>query len=134
MNSSPFAIFVAAMVCWVWGFVPPASALKAKPNFVIILTDDQGYGGLGYKMNTIQAARSGKWKLFAGKGSAQHGGGKALYDLEADIGETTDVLAQHPEVAGRLRSQVKEFEEELSQNSRLAGFVKNPKSLTKKYN
>jgi hypothetical protein len=28
--------------------------------------------------------------------------GKALYDLKNDVGETTDVAAQHPEIVARL--------------------------------
>jgi hypothetical protein len=55
----------------------------------------------------------------------------ALFDLEADSGEKTNVLADHPEVAERLRSYVKAFEEELAQNSRPAAFVDNPRPLAK---
>jgi len=39
-----------------------------------------------------QAVRSGDWKLV----------GKELFDLKTDIGERTDVAAQHPDVAARL--------------------------------
>jgi arylsulfatase A-like enzyme len=56
----------------------------------------------------LQAVRSGRWKLFlpleerwtvAGKTA---GSPLALYDLEADIGETTDVAAKHPDIVRRL--------------------------------
>ena len=30
--------------------------------------------------------------------------GRALYDLKSDVGETTDVLDQHPEVVARLEA------------------------------
>ena len=67
----------------------------------------------------LQAVRSGKWKLhFAhnypkpdppggegrpGKYSTQHIG-VALFDLEADIGETRNVAEEHPDVVQRLRA------------------------------
>lgn len=79
--------------------------------------------------NTLRAVRSGKWKLHLG-GPNQQGGGKALYNLEADIGETTNVLAQHPEVVQRLLAFAKAYNEDMKQNSRAAGRVENPKPLT----
>ncbi len=84
-----------------------------------------------HRSNSLQAVRAGKWKLQMG-GPKQHGGGKALFDLEADIGETTNVAADNPEVVARLRAYVKSFGEDLKKNSRPAGVVKNPKPLTKK--
>lgn len=56
---------------------------------------------LYYSMNTLEAVRSGRWKLhFAKKGEPF----EALFDLEADPGETFDVLNNHPDVADRLRA------------------------------
>jgi len=72
-----------------------------------------------YRAGQLQAVRSGRWKLHVphayrttvggviGRdgtpGSyAQAEIGLSLFDLEADIGETTDVAAQHPEVVERL--------------------------------
>ncbi len=43
------------------------------------------------------AIRQGRWKLIF-----LRGGKKELYDLEADLGETTDVLAANAEVAAKL--------------------------------
>ncbi|MBW3540962.1 MAG: sulfatase [Planctomycetes bacterium] len=67
----------------------------------------------------LQAVRSGKWKLHfphsyrSLKGEGGTGGrpapyvdkqiGLALYNLEKDVGETTDVAEQHPEVVERLK-------------------------------
>ena len=87
-----------------------------------------------YRDNELKAVRSGKWKLHLAvpQGRGEKGAPtSALFDLEADIGEKTNVLADHPEVAERLRSYVKAFEEELAQNSRPAAFVDNPKPLAK---
>jgi arylsulfatase A-like enzyme len=77
-----------------------------------------------HKGDSLEAVRSGKWKLFLGKKGR-------LYDLEADIGEKKNVLAMHPEVATRLRGYAQAFQEDLAQNSRPAAFVETPKPLTK---
>jgi len=72
-----------------------------------------------YGVNELQALRSGRWKLILPhtyrtlSGRPGGAGGKpvkydsiqarlALFDLEKDPGETTDVAAQHPEVVARL--------------------------------
>lgn len=44
----------------------------------------------------LRAVRQGRWKLHLAHGE--------LYDLEADLGETTDVAAAHPEVIARLEA------------------------------
>jgi len=67
------------------------------------------YFYLGYK---LEAVRSGPWKLALGPQiysmGMKTGGVKApglrLYNLETDIGETTDVAAQHPDVVKRLKA------------------------------
>ena len=51
------------------------------------------------------AIRDGDWKLHV----YQKEGKKALYDLAKDPGETTDVSAQHPEVAARLEARALEW-------------------------
>ncbi len=82
-----------------------------------------------HRSNLLQAVRAGKWKLQLG-GPKQHGGGKSLFDLESDIGETNNVAAQNPEVIARLRAYVKDFKSDIGRNKRPAGIVKNPKALT----
>ena len=82
--------------------------------------------------NVLKAVRSGKWKLHLTV-AKEKGGSRsslALYDLEADIGETTNVLVDHPDIEERLLSYMKAFEAELAQNSRPAAFVENPKALS----
>ena len=61
-----------------------------------------------YRDNELKAVRAGKWKLHlaapqAAQRTKQGAPTPALFDLEADIGEKTNVLADHPEVAERLR-------------------------------
>jgi len=93
----------------------------------------------------IEAVRSGPWKLAV---AAQSEGWKdmaaeilaqpftqRLYNLESDIGETTDVAAQHPDVVKRLQGYVNRMEADLGAGIRhgpgvrARGFVKEPKLL-----
>ena len=91
-----------------------------------------------YYGNQLQAVRSGKWKLHfphgyrtmagrpGGKGGiptnySQAKIGLSLFDLEKDIGETTDLKDKHPEVAARLSTLGKTFDIDLKQTKRSAG-------------
>jgi arylsulfatase A-like enzyme len=54
-----------------------------------------------YQNLRLGAVRSGKWKLmFGGPNQSK----PALYDLDADIAETSDVLAAHPDEVKRLQA------------------------------
>ena len=61
-------------------------------------------------------------------------GAPRLYNLDADIGETTDVAAQHPEVVGRLQALVEVMDGDLGKSGqdpgvRPPGRVANPQPL-----
>lgn len=89
-----------------------------------------------HRGNTLEAVRSGKWKLRIGRPSGGKNGKTrqaldALYDLVNDIGETRNVLKDNPTIATRLRALIAAFEKDLAQNSRPAAFVDNPKPLSK---
>jgi len=68
-----------------------------------------------YCFTHLQAVRSGKWKFvrkrpahppwvgFSGRFAGNAVDELSLYDLENDIGESTNVAAEHPEVLARLR-------------------------------
>ena len=57
-----------------------------------------------YWMNDLEAVRSGRWKLhFSKRGDEQ----RELFDLEADVGETTNVIGDHPDVVTRLEELAK---------------------------
>ena len=75
--------------------------------------------------NTLQAVRSRNWKLHLRGNSPRE-----LYNLESDIGETKNVIKQHPEVVRRLKDSLQRFEVELAENSRPAAFVSHPKALS----
>ena len=70
-----------------------------------------------YWLNRLDAVRSGRWKLHLANdythpdppgGDAEPGKltvqkiDQSLFDLEADIGETTSVAEEHPDVVARL--------------------------------
>jgi arylsulfatase A-like enzyme len=85
--------------------------------------------------NTLWGVRSGKWKLLFEREKmpddppevwARRTGPiirQLLTDLETDIGETTDLSDQHPEIADRLLAMAERFEQELWASSREVGTV-----------
>ena len=88
-----------------------------------------------YKRNSIEAVRSGKWKLHIRKDDQEI---QELYDLEADIGETNDISDQHPDIVQDLKAQIDACRKDLGddaagiigENIRPAGRVENPNTLT----
>lgn len=88
-----------------------------------------------FKGNTLEAVRSGKWKLHLAllekRAQASRSGRPALFNLKTDIGEKKNLLSTHPEVATRLTAYATAFEKELQQNSRPAAFIENPQPLSK---
>jgi arylsulfatase A len=67
-----------------------------------------------YNDKRLEAVRSGRWKLVfvappaAAEGEALKDRPPELYDLQADIGEKTNVAADHPDVVARLRALAQE--------------------------
>ena len=64
----------------------------------------------------MQAVRVGKWKLFKADREQFYGyvddrGSQEveLYDLENDLGESTNVASQHPEVVSELLDYLRDF-------------------------
>jgi len=88
----------------------------------------------------LQAVRQGRWKLALspqsdglGKNAAKTAAGLRLYDLDAEIGERTDVAAQHPEVVAKLKALADKMAAEIGGKTptarRPAGEVKGAKTL-----
>ena len=86
----------------------------------------------------LQCVRSGDWKLRfkqTGQKGAQTATEPSLYNLRTDIGETTDVASQNPEVVERLLELAEKARADLGDGERAgsgqrpAGHVKNPKTL-----
>jgi arylsulfatase A len=94
----------------------------------------------------LEAVRDTEWKLVLpvaaanvkAKGKAK-GGAKAanavlLFNLKTDIGETTDVVAQHPEIVARLEKLAERMKDDLGTTGlgpgcRPLGKVQNPQPL-----
>jgi arylsulfatase A-like enzyme len=86
-----------------------------------------------YYGRELQAVRSGRWKLHfphhyqtLASGPDKEGQpgryrqvkfAGALYDLETDIGETTDVAARHPEVVRRLQLLAEKVRDDLGDSA-----------------
>jgi arylsulfatase A-like enzyme len=84
-----------------------------------------------HNQTALRAVRSGKWKYHLAYDKKAKKIKPALYDLDRDIGETTNVLKDHPEIVARMRGYIEEFEQDLAKNSRPAAFVDDPKPLSK---
>ncbi len=63
---------------------------------------------LAWRWTAQSAIREGKWKLLRG------GEREYLYDLDADLEEEHNLVAQHPEVADRMRARLKTWCDELT--------------------
>ena len=90
-----------------------------------------------YFKDRLECVRSGNWKLRV----AQARGGKniklpQLFNLEQDLGETTDVAEEHPDVVERLTKLADRARADLGdgnqagKNQRPAGRVENARGLT----
>jgi len=91
-----------------------------------------------YWGNALEAVLSGKWKLhfphsYRSLGGKPGGSGGqpgpyvtaktdvALFDLESDVGEQTNVATDHPEIVKRLTDMAKDFDEDLKRTTRPPG-------------
>jgi arylsulfatase A-like enzyme len=88
-----------------------------------------------YKRNSIEAVRSGRWKLHIRKEEQEV---RELYDLEADVGESANLYAEHPEVVRELMEKIEACRRDLGdeaagvqgENVRPVGRVDHPDTLT----
>jgi len=88
----------------------------------------------------LRAVRQGRWKLALapqpegmGKTAVKTAPGLRLYDLDAEIGEQTDVAARHPEVVAKLKALADKMAAEIGGKTpaarRPAGEARDPKTL-----
>lgn len=71
-----------------------------------------------------EGLRRGHWKLVLGES-----GGVELYDLDADIGETTDVASAHPALVKELRALLADHAAEIAANRRPAAQAETARPL-----
>ena len=126
-------------ICGMFDVLPTFAAIAdaAVPNdrkldgadIRSVLTGDAGAAGphevfYYYRGLELEAVREREWKLMlpaanaASKAKAKAKGSAAasstrLFNLKTDIGESTDVAAQHPEVVARLEKLVAEMKDDL---------------------
>jgi arylsulfatase len=77
-------------------FLPTLEGSSDQREHEYLYWEHRSYGGQ-------QTVRMGDWK---GTIQGMKGGNRELelYDLSADVGETTDVAAEHPDVVARIRA------------------------------
>jgi len=95
-----------------------------------------------YRCHSLDAVRMGKYKLRFAEGQV-FGVSEPipieLYDLDADIGETTNIAADHPEIVEKLLAEAEKARDELGDEvtgiegagCRPVGFVENPQPLAR---
>jgi arylsulfatase A-like enzyme len=94
-----------------------------RPNIVLCMADDQGWGDVGFRGHSVvktdrysqdslpgnAAWIDGKWKLHRKAGKAGESS-YALFDLEADPREQTDLAAEQPERLKSLRDELEAWQ------------------------
>ena len=126
------------------GTVPAAPVIDGRDITPILLGQSKEsareahYYFAGYN---LQAVRQGRWKLAIApqpegnnlKKSPKMADGLRLYDLDTEIGEQTDVAAQHPEIVAKLKALADKMSAEIGGKEptarRPAGEVKGAKTL-----
>lgn len=92
-----------------------------------------------YHGSNLDAVRRGSWKLFVRRnGTPDMPETGELYNLDDDIGETTNVAEQNPDIVSELKQLLDDCRRDMGdeatgvegENRRPAGWVDNPKPLT----
>jgi arylsulfatase A-like enzyme len=118
--------FLPTFVKLAGGSVPADNKIDGKDISPLLLgrsQDSPHEAHYYFVANTLQAVRSGPWKLAVAPQSEGLGAPPAarpgepftprLYNLQTDIGERTDVAAQHPDVVQRLQTLVADMDADL---------------------
>ena len=93
--------------------IPVASATEVLPEVEIELTPEE------QKLPRRQRNAIIKERTKATQG--RQGDIEMLFNLRDDIGEQSNLIADHPEIAARLKKQMSAFSSELRKNTRPAG-------------
>ncbi len=72
---------------------------------------------LYWRQRKQKAIRSGKWKLVL---NGANGEAKELFDLETDLAETNNIIAEHTQLANTLETKINAWEKEVAKGEMLA--------------
>lgn len=90
------------------GIEPPPDRPLDGVSLLPYLRDPNGaapHAALTWRYGSREAIRRGSWKLLRGPDVAALGG-RALFDLERDVGETHDLDEQRPDLTASLEAQL----------------------------
>lgn len=106
--------------------IPNDRIIDGKDMMPVLLDDaDSQYEYFFYShWGTLEAVRWNYWKLRIINGE------EALYNLETDVAEQTNLIDQYPDIVAQLKDAMLKFDEEVTKNARKAGNVENPVALT----
>ncbi len=92
--------------CEIAGVEPPEGidGISFAPTLLGETAAQREHDYLFWRWSRFRAIRMGNWKGVATDGVL------ALYDLEIDIGESTDVAQDHPELAAKMAKIIAELE------------------------
>lgn len=130
------------------GTVPPEPVIDGRDMSGLLLgssPESPRDAHYYFQGDGLQAIRKGRWKLVIASQASGMGKKNAqppepasldqprLYDLDADIGETTNIAVSHPEVVADLKGLAVAMQQELgnprSPARRPAGSVTNPQTI-----
>ncbi|MEM7142839.1 MAG: sulfatase [Actinomycetota bacterium] len=103
--------FLPTIATWCGGEVPGDRTIDGRDIGALLggATDESPHEAFFYfRGPCLEAVRAGRWKLHVAK-SSRFGDMEAcdaLFDLDADIAETTDLHAEHPEVVAALTALI----------------------------
>ena len=117
------------------GAKPPSGRVIDGKNILPLMLGEPGAKSpheafFYYRGTTLEAVRAGKWKLRVEKkgGKKRKGKDKAqakpttiakmLFDLEADVSETTDLADKHPDIVEKLSKVMADFDKALKADHR----------------
>ena len=105
----------------IWPLMIGQSGVNSPHEFLMYYLDDPALK-FGDQSKNLRAIRWGKWKLFVTMNGVDVVA-EALYDLETDIGETTNVMSANPGVSAVMVAMAQNNNDELRAHNRPLGVL-----------